>query len=498
MYLWAGGSARVEFLAHNNSLHNLLRAIDERIFHVKDSQGELVPTPQPKPGKWASLRSYADKIVRRVPIRRRLTCDEFLAQCPGSKRKLYTRAVGDYVARGCGRKDARLKAFVKFEKLNFSMKLDPVPRVIQPRSPVYNVALGRFTRAVEEPLMENLRYLFETQTPVVMKGYTVEEVGGFLKTKMEQRSDVVAVLLDASRFDQHVSSDALEYEHSVWMKALTGDKRELAWLLKQQLNNQCLTFVEGHKVQYSAVGTRASGDMNTGAGNCIIMCTMVASFLEKLGIWGDLANNGDDCVLFIESKNLARVMSEYREYFLDLGFEMELETTPQCPDGVATKLEHIRFCQMSPVMTPNGPVMVREPLTGASKDVLALGVDNEDDYRKWIHAVGTGGYALYGDMPIYSSLYQRLTLEGKVSNMGNSLLMKDNWIHRVGKTPRVRGRDVGVSDVTRVSFAVAFGISPSRQLAIEDDLAKTPFGSEVDCRGRRWSPSRDFGCVVAG
>lgn len=498
MYIWANGSARVEFLAHNNSLHNLLRAIDERIFHVKGPGGELVPTPQPVPGKWGGLGGYASKITRRIPIRRRLTCSEFIAQCPSSKRKLYTRATGTYMARGCGVKDAKLGAFVKFEKLDFTSKPDPVPRVIQPRSPVYNVALGCHTRAVEEDVMHGLSTLFETDTPVVMKGYTVEEVGSFMKLKLSQRSNTVAILLDASRFDQHVSEDALKFEHSVWKSALSGDKRELDWLLRQQLNNRCVTYLDGYKVQYTTRGTRASGDMNTGGGNCILMCTMMASFLDHLKIWGDLANNGDDCVLFIERKNLDRVMAAYYKYFLDLGFEMELETTSECPTGIATVPEHIRFCQMSPVQTVDGWVMVREPIKGTSKDVLALGVKDESTYRQWIYAVGMGGRALYGDMPIYNTLYPRLISEGIDSNINNSLLMRDNWIHRVGKVPRIRGKTATTSDTTRVSFATAFGISPSRQLAIESDLATEPFGTETNCHGRRWNPSRTFGCVVRG
>jgi hypothetical protein len=229
MYVWANASARTTFLAHNNSLRNLLRAIDERIFYVKGPDGGLVVTPLPTPGKWEKLERYVCKIVRDIPIRRRLTCSEFLAQCPSSKRKLYARAIEKYLALGCGRKDARLKAFTKFEKLNFSEKPDPVPRVIQPRTPVYNVALGCYTRAVEDEILHGLKNLFETNTPVVMKGYTVEVVGEHMSKKFSQRPNVVGILLDASRFDQHVSVDGLSFEHKVWSAALSGDKRQLRW-----------------------------------------------------------------------------------------------------------------------------------------------------------------------------------------------------------------------------------------------------------------------------
>jgi hypothetical protein len=497
MVIWANISSRVKFGGHNNSLANLVRAIDERIFHVKQGD-DLVKTPQPKPGAWEKFSGYPHHFARELAGARRLTGDEFLSQCPSSKRKLYARAIEEWKALGCGPRHAWLKPFVKFEKLNFDKKPDPTPRIIQPRTPVYNVALGTFIRATAAKMCHAIDTLFNNHT-VVMKGKTPVEVGNLMWEKWNAQPDVVAVLLDASRFDQHVSRDALMFEHRCWRAPFRGseEETELKWLLKQQLSNKAKTRVDGFIVEYQASGTRASGDMNTGEGNCILMCSMIHRFCEEMKLgWYDLANNGDDCVLFVRRSELPIVMAAYRDWFLDLGFEMELETTEQCIDGVATVMEHIRFCQASPVKCSDGWVMVREPLTGCAKDSMCLGTDDELCHRQWVHAVGLCGLSLYADVPIYRGTYSRMVEVGLPSNVKNSRLMSDMGLMRSGLKPRFKdGLSVAISDDTRVSFAIAFGIVPSRQLEIEGDLCGAGLG-HLNPIPVLWNPSTSFGRVT--
>jgi hypothetical protein len=298
-----------------------------------------------------------------------------------------------------------------------------------------------------------------------MKGLTVEEVAAEMRKKWNRFSSPAAVGLDASRFDQHVSVDALKWEHSIYNRIFDYHP-ELVKLLKVQLANEGYAFVDGHKLTYKVDGTRASGDMNTSLGNCIIMCTLVREYLRSIGVQAELANNGDDCLIFMEKSDLYK-LEGLSEWFLRYGFEMEVEEP-------VFEFEECVFCQMQPVLVNAAKdtwVMCRQPSAAFAKDALSLSVSTELGFRQWSYQVGVGGHALYGDMPIYCELYKVYKDQGVDSNANNSAILADSGFLRLSKTPRVRGDYVGqISDDTRVSFFKAFGYPPSMQIAMEHEI----------------------------
>lgn len=495
-------SSRVDFGAHNNNLANLIRGLNERVFNVKGvtvtGEEGLVPTPQPVRGAWMKLSHVAKRLSERVISKtrslERLTSAEFIAQCPSPKRSLYTAAAEHYMRRGWEERDAWIKVFVKFEKLNFTKKKDPAPRVIQPRTPVYNLCVGVFTRRVEAELYKALaeEWSDDEQDYVVMKGLTVEEVAMHLRKKWNRFKNPVAVGIDASRFDQHVSVDALKWEHSVYNNIFKSS--ELRKLLNLQLRNKGVAYVDGHKVKYQANGTRASGDMNTSLGNCIIMCTLVREYIRDLGITIEFANNGDDCLLFMEKDDLHK-LDGLTSWFLDYGFEMEVEP----PEDV---FERCVFCQTQPVLVDAKEdkwVMVRQPEVAFAKDAMSLSEPTELGYRQWCYQVGVGGHALYGDMPIFGEIYKNYKRQGtdrarsyskygvtryRQARIANSRIISDSGFFRMCATPRVRGTDIApISDDTRVSFFKAFGYPPSMQVAMEKELQTMEFNGLVNHLG---------------
>lgn len=453
-----------------------MRAITERVFNVQRG-GQLVPTPKPKRGWWAAnMDGYVDAVRSRVVSHANrdgdlgpMTVEEFLRQCPKSKLKIYDAAAKTFQIRGWIKKDAWLKLFVKFEKINFSKKNDPAPRLISPRSPVYNLALGRYTRAIEERVFEALADIwgYGEGEAVVMKGLTVEGTAEQLRKKWDRYSDPVAVGLDASRFDQHVSEDALIYEHSVY-KAIFRD-RELDKLLDAQLRNYGFAYHGGYKIEMRTRGVRASGDMNTGLGNCLIMCTLVHRMAFEFGIKCDLINNGDDCVIILERADLWKLFADgairpdIEAWFLDAGFEMEFEQ----PVDV---FEQIVFCQMQPVWNGTTWVMVRQPEAALCKDTICLGCGSLAEYGMWARSIGVGGLALYGDMPVYRSFYQCFNRMGEGYKPSRSLLTRDSGFYRLC----VRGRNHKgvVTPEARISFYRAFGITPALQLVLEEKYNK--------------------------
>lgn len=470
-------SSRIDFGAHNNNLPNLIRALNERVFNVQGKSG-LEPTPQPELGAWRKLDHVSSRLadrLRKFGRCEKLTCDEFIAQCPANKRNLYTSAAETYMRQGWGNRDARIKAFVKFEKLNFTNKVDPAPRIIQPRSPVYNIALGRFTRKVEADMYRALAEEWGEDDEVVMKGMTVEKVAQVLRKKWLKFASPVAIGLDASRFDQHVSRDALKWEHSVYKRIFDYDP-ELIALCNVQLANSGFAFVDGHKLTYKANGTRASGDMNTSLGNCIIMCTLAREYLREKGIDAEFVNNGDDCIVFMDKSNLYKI-ADLSDWFLKFGFEMEVESP-------VYTFEECVFCQSQPVLLDAASdtyVMCRQPKTAFGKDAMSLAVDTELGYRQWSYQVGVGGLALFGDLPVFCELYKAYRRNGVESNVGSSLSISDSGFMRMCSKPRIRGEYRGtISDDTRVSFFKAFGYPPSVQIELEEELKSNNYLGLVD------------------
>jgi hypothetical protein len=66
-----------------------------------------------------------------------------------------------------------MKSFTKAEKINFTSKPDPAPRIIQPRDPRYNVEVGRRIAHIEKPLFKALAKMCGHE--VVFKGMTADK-----------------------------------------------------------------------------------------------------------------------------------------------------------------------------------------------------------------------------------------------------------------------------------------------------------------------------------
>lgn len=443
----------------NNDLPNLSMAVERRVFTVSDGNGGYVECPKPVVGAFDRLNVVdivLDKFDKRYASR--MSYDEFLHQCPKHARKSYAKAIETNRIEGVQRHHSWIYPFVKNEKVDTSKAC----RLISPRHKRYNVELGRYTRAIEEEMYRAIGRAWNDvwgDENTIAKGMTVSQIGRAMRQKWDAFMDPVAVGLDASRFDQHVSRQALVYEHEFYRRLFSGDKF-LIMLLKWQLRNRFVVKMDGMKYTFFVDGTRMSGDMNTALGNCIIMSTLLLEYCLIRGVNAKLINNGDDCVVFMERADLAKFSAGLAEWFLDKGFEMKIE--PPC-----YVFEEIEFCQMHPVYS-RGWIMVRNVAGALTKDCMSLGARTITDYKRWLHAVGQCGYSLYGDMPIFSSMYTSFMNIGIPSNIRYSNLLANSGFMRLGKYPRVRLEDrIGVSDQTRLSFQRAFGITVTEQLEVE-------------------------------
>jgi hypothetical protein len=206
------------------------------------------------------------------------------------------------------------------------------------------------------------------------------------------------------------------------------------------------------------------------------MCSLAREYLREKSVKAQFVNNGDDCVVFMEKRDLPKI-SDLSEWFLKFGFEMEVEKP-------VDTFEEIVFCQSQPVLVDaltDTYVMCRQPGTAFGKDAMSLSVATELGYRQWSYQVGVGGSALFGDMPIFCELYKAYKRNGVDSNAGSSLTISDSGFMRMCAKPRIRGEFRGtISDDTRVSFFKAFGYPPSMQIEMEEELKVNNYEGVVD------------------
>lgn len=471
--VFPGLSGSRRFGVHNNNLVNGSRALVERVFGTPDADGAIQLPPPCTADVGRTLRGFKIALHRRLGVHRPVSREQFLEYYSGRRRDVYARAVASLERSPLTRADFSVQnAFVKAEKINFTAKPDPAPRVIQPRDPRYNVEVGVYLRPLEHRLYEAIAQIYGG--PTVMKGFNATQVASHLREMWDSFRDPVAVGLDASRFDQHVRPEMLRWEHSVYLGCFVGaERRRLAWLLSGQVRNKCSMRCEDGTVRYRVDGSRMSGDMNTALGNCLIMCALVHRLAGELGIRVRLANNGDDCTVIMERQSVERFRTGLREWFHEYGFNMKVEDN-------AYDFEQIEFCQAHPVWLGEW-VMVRNPLISMSKDAVCVNRDYSAGRAaaQWLHAVGQCGLSMVGGCPVLQEYYSAFLRHG-IEGLRSEVVSETGMAYLSRGCTRVYGE---VSEASRYSFWLAFGIWPGEQKALEQHWSAVqltiPVASEI-------------------
>lgn len=462
-YFTAVGEAAVHnLIVYNNTVSVALRALTERLFYVKVGK-EFGPCPKPAPGKFSTLRSFAVKVRKALPnLPPVWSRQQFVDSYAGQKRKRYTRALERLNCGGFKRSFGYLSTFIKAEIYDATLKSNPCPRLIQPRRPEYNLEVGRFLRPLEKLVYKAIDRVFGHH--VVLKcdapWVRARTIAGYWKGF----SRPAFVGLDASRFDQHVSVDALQFEHSFYNSIFHSAK--LRKLLAAQVYQKGYANMVDGTVFYTVDGCRASGDMNTALGNVFLMCAMAHEYLCGLGVDYRFINDGDDCGIFIEARHLP-LLNDLPTFFLDYGFEMEVE------DPVFV-LEKVEFCQSRPVCVGSDYMMVRNVHKALRQDEMVI--ENQDwaTFDEIRHATGVCGLALYEGFPVLDSYYRSMLGSDLRPDVVDRLLSsRGGWKYHASMK-RCMAVDL---DVARASFYRAFGMLPETQIEVEIALRDRVFTS---------------------
>jgi hypothetical protein len=391
----------------------------------------------------------------------------FVEYYQGPRRRVYQEAVDGLASKAVHPRDAHLKTFVKAEKLNFTLKHDPAPRVIQPRGARYNVEVGRYLRPIEHKIYDAIDALFKS--PTVFSKYNCVDQARLIKEKWDKFQKPVCVGLDASRFDQHVSEQALKFEHKFY-HAIFGSK-ELKSLLRWQLVNHGIARANDGFFRYTKVGSRMSGDMNTSMGNKFLMCLMAKAYIDTLPFPVEFVNNGDDCLMIFEYKNLAGI-SKLNSYFADFGFKIVQEKP-------VTEFEHIEFCQTKPVFTSSGWRMVRNVKTCMSKDVTCVNLGHDlKKYRIWLGKVGQCGMTAAAGVPVLQAFYTMLDRFGSPGKLDSGIKFESEYNWHQHMVRGLGGLSTTITDQARYSFWLQTGMTPDLQCEYEKYFTESVWGGD--------------------
>jgi len=135
--------------------------------------------------------------------------------------------------------------------------------------------------------------------------------------------------------------------------------------------------------------------------------------------------------------------------------------------------EQIEFCQAHPIEIPGGYVMVRKVPVSIAKDSISVKpLDNPKIFKRWCKAVGQGGLALAGGIPVVQEIYRIYENTG-----GNVEALVGDPTQETGLAMLSKGMkrhyEPYIHPITRVSFWRAFGICIAQQIAVEREIRKT-------------------------
>lgn len=455
-YCFTGLCNSKEYGVYNTTIDTLEKAVKERVMlvHVDGHWREPWRPSEQQFNQRTHL--FTSEFKKRVCYSNPMSPMAFAMTYQARKQTILKNAAEMNEKWGFHDSCARIKAFNKHEKYLFNAGKVVVPRLIQPRDHRYIVETGRYIKPIEKLVYDNINDIFGAKT--VFKGLNMVERGNLLHSKWIKFKKPVAVGLDASRFDRHVSNSALRWEHRCYKMYYPGDKHFVR-LMNLQLDNHGTAKAADGFLSYSTKHNRASGDSNTSLGNVLIMCALAFDYFKKVDLQCEFADDGDDCVVILEEGDLSK-LNGIESFFRKAGFILVVEP-------VVNIFERIEFCQAQPVRNAcGGYTMVRKVKDSLSKDAVALKpLDNLSVREKWMAAVGLGGLALTSGMPVLQDFYSVFVRESKGASPLVDTTMEGGF-YRLSKG--MEARFIEPTPETRLSFWLAFGITPSEQVSLEE------------------------------
>lgn len=370
------------------------------------------------------------------------TFAQVISHYSGSKKKEYERGADSLLVDPLDiKKDSKVRMFLKDDKYHtWDFK---APRCIQFRGKRYGINLASYLQPLEEFVYSMVD---ETETPVFSKNRNTSDRAKDLRAKWENFIDPVALCLDHSKFDCHVSVELLKQEFAFYERFYPGDKL-LKGLLRAQLRNSGSTR---NGTTYKTIGTRMSGDQNTGLGNSVLNYGMLKEYVGSVpaGFYID----GDDSVIIVERNDLHKLSLNV---FKQFGMETKLE--------LANEFEQVEFCQCRPVFDGIAWHMIRNPFRALARLPWLVKRNHLAVIPRYIRSVGMCELSLNMGIPVMQSVASSMIKYG-----GGKYMKTDrHYLANMCQIKPWHAREVPIRLVTRESFAKAWGIQVEEQLELE-------------------------------
>lgn len=437
--------------AHGKCICNEYQSLSGRVM-----ARSIHPTPDGlKELRWAFAR-IKDRLHQVEPE----SYDRVVDYYTGSKKLAYSRAVEQIWATGLTKKQSELKMFVKFEKVKYkSEKVNPDPRAIQYRDRRYGITLARYLKPCEHAIYNlhgNGRYLPPTR--VIGKGLNMSERAQLLVHKWRAMRCPRGIGIDVSRFDRHVDRAVLQEEHKVYLSM--NPSQEFAKLLSWQLDS---TGKSSHGIKYKIKGKRASGDMNTAVGNCLISVAAVVAALR--GMTYDILDDGDDCLVLVEEEHYDDVMATIQEKFRSYGLPLKLEST-------FDDLSEVDWCQCRLIEVEHDKwLFVRHVDKALSCSIAGSKFMHEHARPRLLATIGACELSLNLGVPVLQAYAMAVARAGGAA-AGLRMDVDNPYFYRVDRVFRntddiYHVKPKPITDVARISFSKAFNIPVREQLELE-------------------------------
>lgn len=373
----------------------------------------------------------------------------------GAKRRSYAKAYNTYLETGFNEKYARVKMFVKPDKYDAVKVLEKAPRAIQYRDPIYNLCLAQYLK----PLEHDLYNLPDKDTDMrwCAKGLNNPQRAALIRDASYCYEDPVYLLMDHAKFDSSVTSDHLKECANMYTEIMPC--KFLRHLLKLQIHNKGRT--KGG-ILYSVVGTRMSGDYNTALDNSTINYFCLKSYLKNNRVKGHIIVDGDDSVVVINREDLHKLLAD-KDHFKRFGFETEMQ--------VVYELADVEFCRSKLLITPEHAIMAREPKRAISN--LCFSLKEYHGKAKQKYLVGNALCELHrsvGSPILYKFAEAILQRYGREDYIMDTETRYKFDMYKVSEL-------FEPTEHLRLEYYKSFGISPSDQVRIENELANSIKGA---------------------
>lgn len=446
-----GMLTRGQIWTHDNTVGNVVQAVYERVLGRVSADG-WEPTLQPLLGAFnaPSLQRFARLVARNMPKGSLPVSGEtFVSHYRGQKFLRYATALASLISKPIRKVDSFPSVFLKAEK----WVAEKAGRLISARHPRYNLEVGRYLQPIERMMYRAIDAVFGG--PTIMKGLTPQQRAEVIKEHWACFRNPVAIGQDFSKFDQHISRAALQYEHGFYMRVYPGDDH-LARLLGWQLGTTCYANLRDGRVKYKVEGGRMSGDMNTAMGNCIISASLLWAYCQEKGIRIKAIVDGDDSVTFLERRDVRAYLDGIEGWMAEKGFRLVTEKPVH-------HLHKVEFCQAR-FLDISACTMVRDPVKAITQD-HAWVVDRSISYTEVMAATGLGGLSLYGNVPVLGAYYQMLARSTELSAKTlRRLSFQDSWLRDAAIGT---GGFVEPTEEARYAFWLSWDITPGEQRALE-------------------------------